>query len=191
MHISKQQFSRVAFPEQLLFDTFSGTTIYRLLKYADARHILFLVDTKNLGEQAEQEMCPMCRSMMPPKKSTPQNWRSQKRRCPWCITKKFRWNSSISSLSTNVTAPSTVISSFSVDYFFKFCGCRKLTILRSPNRGDFLRLPMSEINCPIRLRANRCSVKMPCCGQINPETLLSLFQILPEADSYNKCNFLN
>ncbi|MDP3661913.1 MAG: hypothetical protein U1D41_08800, partial [Nitrosomonas sp.] len=29
MHISKQQFSRVAFPEQLLFDTFSGTTIYR------------------------------------------------------------------------------------------------------------------------------------------------------------------
>ncbi|MDP3609437.1 MAG: hypothetical protein Q8R74_10230, partial [Methylophilus sp.] len=28
MHISKQQFSRVAFPEQLLFDTFSGTTNY-------------------------------------------------------------------------------------------------------------------------------------------------------------------
>ena len=29
MHISKQQFSRVAFPEQLLFDTFSGTTNYQ------------------------------------------------------------------------------------------------------------------------------------------------------------------
>jgi type I restriction enzyme, R subunit len=31
------------------------TSAYRLLKYADARRILFLVDTKNLGEQAEQE----------------------------------------------------------------------------------------------------------------------------------------
>jgi len=31
------------------------TTIYRLLKHADAKRILFLVDTKNLGEQAEQE----------------------------------------------------------------------------------------------------------------------------------------
>ena len=31
------------------------TAIYRLLKYADARRILFLVDTKNLGEQAEKE----------------------------------------------------------------------------------------------------------------------------------------
>ena len=29
--------------------------IYRLLKHADAKRILFLVDTKNLGEQAEQE----------------------------------------------------------------------------------------------------------------------------------------
>lgn len=28
MHSSRQQFSRVAFPEQLLFDIFSGTTIY-------------------------------------------------------------------------------------------------------------------------------------------------------------------
>ncbi|SNX61015.1 type I restriction enzyme, R subunit [Nitrosomonas ureae] len=32
------------------------TAMYRLLKYADARRILFLVDTRNLGEQAEQEM---------------------------------------------------------------------------------------------------------------------------------------
>ncbi|HSW64832.1 MAG TPA: DEAD/DEAH box helicase family protein [Dissulfurispiraceae bacterium] len=32
------------------------TSIYRLLKYADAKRILFLVDTRNLGEQAEQEM---------------------------------------------------------------------------------------------------------------------------------------
>ena len=32
------------------------TSIYHLLKYADAKRILFLVDTKNLGEQAEQEM---------------------------------------------------------------------------------------------------------------------------------------
>ena len=31
------------------------TFIYRLLKFAKARRILFLVDTKNLGEQAEQE----------------------------------------------------------------------------------------------------------------------------------------
>ncbi len=30
--------------------------IYRLLKYAGAKRVLFLVDTKNLGEQAEQEM---------------------------------------------------------------------------------------------------------------------------------------
>ena len=32
------------------------TSIYRLLKYAHGKRILFLVDTKNLGEQAEQEM---------------------------------------------------------------------------------------------------------------------------------------
>lgn len=31
------------------------SSIYRLLEYCDARRILFLVDTKNLGEQAEQE----------------------------------------------------------------------------------------------------------------------------------------
>jgi type I restriction enzyme R subunit len=31
------------------------TSVYRLLKFADAQRILFLVDTKNLGEQAEQE----------------------------------------------------------------------------------------------------------------------------------------
>jgi type I restriction enzyme R subunit len=31
------------------------TSIYRLLKYGEAKRILFLVDTKNLGEQAEQE----------------------------------------------------------------------------------------------------------------------------------------
>ena len=31
------------------------TAIYRLLKYAKAGRVLFLVDTKNLGEQAEQE----------------------------------------------------------------------------------------------------------------------------------------
>jgi type I restriction enzyme, R subunit len=32
------------------------TSIYRLLKFAGARRVLFLVNTKNLGEQAEQEM---------------------------------------------------------------------------------------------------------------------------------------
>lgn len=32
------------------------TAMYRLLKHAGAKRILFLVDTKNLGEQAEQEM---------------------------------------------------------------------------------------------------------------------------------------
>ena len=31
------------------------TSIYRVLKFAKAKRILFLVDTKNLGEQAEQE----------------------------------------------------------------------------------------------------------------------------------------
>jgi type I restriction enzyme R subunit len=31
------------------------TAIYRLLKFTEAKRILFLVDTKNLGEQAEQE----------------------------------------------------------------------------------------------------------------------------------------
>ena len=31
------------------------TFIYRLLKFADAKKVLFLVDTRNLGEQAEQE----------------------------------------------------------------------------------------------------------------------------------------
>jgi type I restriction enzyme R subunit len=31
------------------------TSVYRLLKHANAKRILFLVDTKNLGEQAEQE----------------------------------------------------------------------------------------------------------------------------------------
>lgn len=36
--------------------TFTAATfVYRLLKYADAQRILFVVDTKNLGEQAEQE----------------------------------------------------------------------------------------------------------------------------------------
>lgn len=36
--------------------TFTAITfIYRLLKYTNARRLLFLVDTKNLGEQAEQE----------------------------------------------------------------------------------------------------------------------------------------
>jgi len=32
------------------------TSIYRLLKFAECKRVLFLVDTKNLGEQAEQEM---------------------------------------------------------------------------------------------------------------------------------------
>jgi type I restriction enzyme, R subunit len=32
------------------------TAIYRLLKFAKAKRVLFLVDTKNLGEQAEQEL---------------------------------------------------------------------------------------------------------------------------------------
>ena len=36
--------------------TFTAATfIYRLLKHVDAKRILFVVDTKNLGEQAEQE----------------------------------------------------------------------------------------------------------------------------------------
>ena len=36
--------------------TFTAITfIYRLLKYTNAKRILFVVDTKNLGEQAEQE----------------------------------------------------------------------------------------------------------------------------------------
>jgi len=36
--------------------TFTACTfVYRLLKHADAKRVLFLVDTRNLGEQAEQE----------------------------------------------------------------------------------------------------------------------------------------
>lgn len=36
--------------------TFTAATfVYRLLKYANVKRILFIVDTKNLGEQAEQE----------------------------------------------------------------------------------------------------------------------------------------
>lgn len=36
--------------------TFTAATfVYRLLKHADAKRVLFLVDTRNLGEQAEQE----------------------------------------------------------------------------------------------------------------------------------------
>jgi len=31
------------------------TSMYRLLKHANAKRILFLVDTKNLGEQAEND----------------------------------------------------------------------------------------------------------------------------------------
>lgn len=31
------------------------TSVYRVLKFADAKRVLFLVDTRNLGEQAEQE----------------------------------------------------------------------------------------------------------------------------------------
>lgn len=33
----------------------AATFVYRLLKHADAKRVLFLVDTRNLGEQAEQE----------------------------------------------------------------------------------------------------------------------------------------
>lgn len=36
------------------------TSVYRLLKFADAKRVLFLVDTKNLGEQAEQEFMAYC-----------------------------------------------------------------------------------------------------------------------------------
>ncbi|MGZ5051576.1 MAG: DEAD/DEAH box helicase family protein [Methylobacter sp.] len=51
------------------------TAIYRLLKHANAKRILFLVDTKNLGEQAEQEMCPTRRSTITASspKSMPRN----------------------------------------------------------------------------------------------------------------------
>lgn len=31
------------------------TSVYRLLKFADAKRVLFLVDTRNLGVQAEQD----------------------------------------------------------------------------------------------------------------------------------------
>ncbi len=53
---------KVAKPRALMqMATGSGKTftaisaVYRLLKHADAKRILFLVDTRNLGEQAEQE----------------------------------------------------------------------------------------------------------------------------------------
>jgi len=57
-----EQSFRNALPKALIqMATGSGKTftaitfIYRLLKFARAKRILFLVDTKNLGEQAEQE----------------------------------------------------------------------------------------------------------------------------------------
>ncbi len=38
-------------------ETFTAITfVYRLLKYTNARRILFLVDTRNLGEQAERDV---------------------------------------------------------------------------------------------------------------------------------------
>ena len=53
---------KAAYPRALIqMATGSGktyaaiTSIYRLLKHADAKRVLFLVDTRNLGEQAEQE----------------------------------------------------------------------------------------------------------------------------------------
>jgi hypothetical protein len=36
------------------------TSVYRLLKYADAKRILFLVDTKNLGDRQNRSSCPTC-----------------------------------------------------------------------------------------------------------------------------------
>ena len=60
--INVEQSFRDARPKALIqMATGSGKTftaitfIYRLLKFARAKRILFLVDTKNLGEQAEQE----------------------------------------------------------------------------------------------------------------------------------------
>ncbi|WGK70020.1 DEAD/DEAH box helicase family protein [Candidatus Haliotispira prima] len=45
--------------------TFTAATfVYRLLKHANAKRILFLVDTKNLGEQAEQEFMTFFNPMM-------------------------------------------------------------------------------------------------------------------------------
>ncbi|WP_026602394.1 DEAD/DEAH box helicase family protein [Methylomonas sp. 11b] len=38
------------------------TAMYRLLKFTGARRILSLLDTRNLGEQAEQEMMSYTRS---------------------------------------------------------------------------------------------------------------------------------
>ena len=35
----------------------ANSFIFRLLKYAKAKRILFLVDTKNMGEQTEGEFC--------------------------------------------------------------------------------------------------------------------------------------
>ena len=36
------------------------TSVYRLLKHTNLRRVLFLVDTKNLGQQAEQEFKAYC-----------------------------------------------------------------------------------------------------------------------------------
>jgi type I restriction enzyme R subunit len=41
--------------------TFTAITfVYRLLKYTNARRILFLVDTHNLGDQAEKDVQKYC-----------------------------------------------------------------------------------------------------------------------------------
>lgn len=61
--ITKLETSFKAFKPKALIQMATGSgktftaisSIYRLLKYTEAKRILFLVDTKNLGEQAEQE----------------------------------------------------------------------------------------------------------------------------------------
>ena len=61
------------------------TSIYRLLKHADAKRILFLVDTRNLGEQAEQEfMGPR------PQRRQPQVHRALQRPAPAIVPRRKR-----------------------------------------------------------------------------------------------------
>ena len=65
------------------------TSVYRLLKFADAKRILFLVDTKNLGEQAEQEFM----SYVPndDNRKFTELYNVQRLRSPLCVSPLPHW----------------------------------------------------------------------------------------------------
>ena len=74
------------------------TSVYRLLKYADAKRILFLVDTKNLGEQAEQEFMSYL-----PERRQPEVHRALQRPAPQIVLRRRRAARSASAPSSACT----------------------------------------------------------------------------------------